>query len=533
MFKKVALSLLILAFFVGASLGTSVNAESTTLNMPGPLAESTVMSIYAPPFVNVGNASAEWLFIYDTIIGNNEELIPEHPRLATNWESSEDELEWTVELREDVKFHDGEEFTAEDVKATIELQSHPDLGPGPYVEWSDPFETLEGYDAYYAGDADHIEGIEIVDDYNVKFTHTEPNGLFLLGLGITTVMPAHEIENLDPTALDREDYFENPIGTGPFKLVEIEEGEYYRFEAFEDYFRGEPKIDEALLQEIDPSLAVADEIADYYATFTLDVIHEAEEAAPYYNIEFTSPLRSQYFRLNISEPPFNDIKFREALLKGIDREEIIEVFYDGFAEAHDGVLSPGFWHNDELQVREYDPERAEELVEESVYEGETLELLEYYGDEHTEDMMTAIQHMWGEIGVDVEVRYVDAATATEMVWGDLIDDFKGEAIMYAARAYSDPGWMTTYKQDAEMNYLWWGTDELDEALEGLITATEPEQRQEYSYEAQAIMDEHLAPIGLWSPDMANIANQDLEVPIEPIPGFWYPVDLRLHEWEFN
>jgi len=493
MFKKVSLTLLIFSIVIVAMFEISFAEDNNTLRLAGPIGESKVLSVYDPPFIQIGNAYTQWMLIYDTLVGNNSDLIPDHPRLAKDWKISEDGLVWTFKLREDVKFHDGEKFTADDVKATIELQIHPDVKQLKiHPLFYDPFITLKGYSEYQEGKSDHVTGIEIVDDYTIKFTHEKKNGMFLLGMGVTSIMPEHKIKDLEPANLDKEDYFKHPIGTGAYELTEIKEGEYYRFEANEDYFRGAPKIDNVIIRQIDPSLAIANNETDFYSTYLLNPIKEAENNANY-NIAFRSPMRQQYFKFSITAPPFNDIYFRRALIYALDIDAIIESFFGNHATELATIVCPGFWQNDTLALYPYNPKKAKESIEKSNYDGKELELLYYYDDEVVKDMMTTIQYYWSQVGINVQSRYVDAATYNAMVYGDQKDKFIGKGIVYSASAYSDPSFLTMFRSDNSINFLGWSSKQYDDFIDKGLTSVEVEERKKYYDKAQSILYRNLAP----------------------------------------
>ncbi|MGB9789524.1 MAG: ABC transporter substrate-binding protein [Thermotoga caldifontis] len=520
--KRFLVALLVL----GAALAF---AAKDTLVISVPVPERSVTPTYNPPFIDEGNGF--WVFVYDTLIGLTPDLKPEVPLLAESWQISEDQKTIIVKLRKGVKFHDGTLFTAKDVKASIELAVHPRVA-NRNVNYLPPFQTLVGYEDFASGKASHIEGIQIVDDYTVKFTFTKPNGTFLLGLAIVPIMPADKIKNLDPMKLAGNEYFKKPIGTGPYKLVEIKEGEYYKFEAFDEYWRGKPKIKYAYIRQIDPALAVSKGDVDFLCTYSIDVVNAAKQNGNY-DILRASPTRLQIFRFFIDAAPFNDVRFRRALIYAIDFKAIIERFYGGYAKQMSTFMIPGYWENKTLPPYEYDPEKAKKLVKESGYDGRELELLYYYTDPTTPQIMTAIQYYWKQVGINVKVRYVDAPTATALVIGNLQDQFRGKAILYAANAAIDPSFLECFTTGHTWDYLKLNSNIYNELIRKGYETVDPALRKAYYDQAQAILYRETAPIPLWAPDILNIKKKNLKMAVDPFPGFWYPVDIKLHEWEFE
>lgn len=505
-----------------------VYAAKDTLVLTVPVPERKVVATYNPPFIDEGNGF--WVFVYDTLIGLTPDLKPEVPLLAESWDISEDQKTVTVHLRKSVKFHDGSIFTARDVKASIELIAHPKLA-NRNVNFLPPFQTLIGYEDFASGKTNEIRGIKIIDDYTVQFIHQKPNGTFLLGLGISPMMPAAKIKNLDPLRIAGDDYFKSPIGTGPYKLVEIKEGEYYRFEAFSGYWRGEPKIKYAIIRQVDPLLAVSKKDADYVCTYSIDIVEAAKQSG-YYDILRASPTRLQVFRFIPTVAPFNDVRFRRALIYAIDFDAVIQRFYGGYAKRMNTFMIPGYWENTTLSSYEYNVEKAKQLVKESGYDGRELELIYYYTDTTTQQLMTAIQYYWKQIGVNVKLRYVDGPTATALLVGDLQSQFKGKGIMYAANAAIDPSFLEAFTTGHTWDFLKMNSDIYNELIKKGYETIEPDKRKEYYDKAQAILYRETAPIPLWAPDIINIKSKSLKTTVEAFPGFWYPIDLRIHEWQF-
>ena len=485
--------------------------------------ETRMPSTYDPAYV--GGCPENWMFIYDTLIGNDESLVPVEPLLAKSWDISDDNLIITFHLRDDVKFHDRVPFTARDVKTTIEKQTSPKILEVD-VTYVNPFTTLVGYEDYKNGKVDEIRGIKIIDDYTIEFRHERPNGTFLLGIGLTSIMPHHMIKDIAPDDMKGNDYFEHPIGTGPYELVEIREAEYYHFKANKDYWRGTPKISDIYLRKIDEVLAVTDGVADYVATRSLDVVKGARTAG--YRVVNINSLRTQVFRVNTEKYPFNDINFRKALMYAMDRDQIIDIFYDGNAVKTTGMMGPGFWHNDFLAPYPYDPEMAKELIKASSYDGSEIELVFYYPDQLSKDMMVAIQYYWKEVGINVRVRFVDGATAGAIMFG-VKDEELG--IMYGAKAYADPSWLADFLSDSPMNYTRWRSSQFDEYIKKAIETVDPKERQKYIYLAQSLMYRDVIELPLFAPSIVNIISPRLKTTIKGVPGFYYAIDLRMHEWE--
>lgn len=174
--------------------------------------------------------------IFDPLVRYKEESTEVKPALATEWDTSDDGLVWTFQLRDDVTFHDGTDFTAEDVVYNFE-------------RW-----TTSGDFSYYAymfGSTEEdmggiIEKVEATDDYEVQFTLSEPNAPFLQ----TLAMPPFGIAS--PEAIEEygEDFFKNPVGTGPFIFEEWVADDRITLTRNDDYFGETAKVDKVIFRTI-------------------------------------------------------------------------------------------------------------------------------------------------------------------------------------------------------------------------------------------------------------------------------------------
>jgi peptide/nickel transport system substrate-binding protein len=170
-----------------------------------------------------------------------------HPDLATSWEISEDALIYTLQLREGVIFHDGEPFSAEDVKYTLEMFYHPDTGASHARIFG--MDSIAGTQAFENGEADEISGIVVVDDYTLEITLDSPRSNFLDGLRGFNIWPKHILEGIPFIELRDSEYaVTNPIGSGPFMMDELEPDQFLTLVAFEDYYAGRPNLDQIIFR---------------------------------------------------------------------------------------------------------------------------------------------------------------------------------------------------------------------------------------------------------------------------------------------
>ena len=148
------------------------------------------------------------------------------PGLAKSWDYDEDTLTYTFHLEENVKWHDGESFTADDVKFTIESIMDPDNGSENAPNYED------------------VTAIDVIDDHTIAFTLSAPNVAFLDYMTMA-ILPKHLLEGED---MQESDFFRHPIGTGPYKLDSWDAGQAITLVKNEDYFKGTPNIDKIIFK---------------------------------------------------------------------------------------------------------------------------------------------------------------------------------------------------------------------------------------------------------------------------------------------
>ncbi len=288
------------------------------------------------------------------------------PALATGCTANEDSTEWTCELREGVKFHDGTDFNADAVIFNFDRWRYTD---NPYHFESQVFEYYEymwgGFD-----DDSMISSVEKVDEYTVKFVLSQPLAPFLANLA----MDMFAISS--PAAIEEygEDYglpSAGCVGTGPFKFVEWVEGDHITVEANEDYWGGAPTVDEVIWRVIpdDSARFLALKAGDIHALeqAVVEDLDAAEEDPDLY-VDTRPALNTGYLAFPFQTEEFQDIKVREALVHAINREGLVENFYGKYGEVASNFLPPLIWgHNDEIEDWEYDPELSKQLLADAGY----------------------------------------------------------------------------------------------------------------------------------------------------------------------
>jgi peptide/nickel transport system substrate-binding protein len=350
--------------------------------------------------------------IQSTLVRTTKDLGIEND-LATEYSCSDDGLTWTVKIRDDVKFTDGEPLTASDVAFT--------------------FNTCR--DESSVNDFTMLKEAVAVDDTTVEFHMNEPYSIWPYTMAIVGIVPEHAYD---------ENYGQNPIGSGRYIMKQWDKGQQVIFEANPDYYGEEPKIKKltVLFMEEDAAMAAA-------MSGQADVAHTAasysDQEIDGYELLSVATVDNRGFNLPCTEPEekdgitygnslTSDVKVRRAINLAIDREEMIENVLNGYGTVAYSVCDKMPWYNEEA-VTEYDLDAAKALMEEAGWiegddgirekNGEKAELTIMFsnGDSVRQALAEDSANQLRELGIDVTTSGVgwdtayDQAQSEPLIWG--------------------------------------------------------------------------------------------------------------------
>ena len=336
------------------------------------------------------------------------------PDLAESWDVSLDGRTYTFHLRKNAKFHNGEPVTAHDFKWSMERVSNP-LTASPVVDQY--LGDVVGVKEKLKGDASEVRGVRVVDEYTLEITIDEPKSYFLAKLTYPTAFVLNR-ENVESS----RKWFREPKGTGPFKLIEYVPGESLSLTRNGNYHLTPPFLEKVkfilsggtsmIMYENDEIHITGVGVAD------LDRILDPTSSLNPQLIKAPPAFSTDYIGLNVKEPPFDDLKVRQALNYAIDRQAIARDVLAGLVVPAKGILPPEFpGHNPNLKGYPYDPEKALQLLEESKY-GDDLENLPRiilttagrFGSSVGLDLEVILE-MWRQnLGIEVEIQQTEFAT---------------------------------------------------------------------------------------------------------------------------
>jgi oligopeptide transport system substrate-binding protein len=283
------------------------------------------------------------------------------PDLAERWEVSNDGLTYTFHLRTNAKFHNGRAVTAQDVVYSLERAASPALASDTALTY---LGDIAGIREFAAGRADHISGLSILDDHTLQITIDAPKLYFLLKLTYPTSFIVDK-ENVESGS----EWYRQPNGTGPYRLVEWRSFERIVYEANKDFYLGAPSIPYIVVNLYS---GVSERL---YETGQVDIagvssvdrfIDPAEPLSR--ELRTGVSLCTGYVVFDIAQPPFDDVNVRKAFTMAFNRQQYIDIVFNGHALPAHGLYPPalpGF--NLALKGLPYDPAQARELLKQSKY----------------------------------------------------------------------------------------------------------------------------------------------------------------------
>ncbi|MGE1158135.1 ABC transporter substrate-binding protein [Pantoea agglomerans] len=334
------------------------------------------------------------------------------PSLAERWEISPDGTVYTFRLRKNVKFQSNKafkpsrDFNADDVIFSFMRQMDPknpyhNVSGGTYSN----FESLEL--------STLIKSIDRVDDHTVRFTLSHPEAPFLADLA-WYFASIHSAEYADAMlkAGTPEKVDMNPIGTGPFELVQYQKDSRILYKAFPDYWQGKAKLDR-LVFSITPDASVRyaklEKNECQVMPFPNPADLEKMRANPDITLEQKAGLNTGFLAFNTTKAPTDNVKVRQALAMAINKPAIIDAIFKGTGTVAKNILPPGVWSADkDLKDYDYDPEKAKALLQQAgVKPGTEIALwampVQRPYNPNARRMAEMIQSDWAKVGIKANI----------------------------------------------------------------------------------------------------------------------------------
>ncbi len=422
--------------------------------------------------------------IFDGLTRPDDSLRP-IPSLAESWEVAPDGLGYTFHLRPGVRFHDGQELTADDVKFTWELIAHPANKASNYTFFS----RIKGAEAYRTGAAPTIEGVTTPDARTVQVEMEAPYAPFLSLSAFFPILPRHVYGAVPVEELDKHASARQPVGTGPFKLAEWRTGDSLIFDANPAYWSGPPKIDRLIIKTVPdyttlPSLlrtGAVDVVGIYRAVQAIDYDDFARD--PNFRVHEMPGYSNWYVEFNLANPLFQDVRVRRALIHAIDREGIVKNYSLGHGQVVDTPIHPNSWAYTPPQTHYgFDVARAKALLQEAGWQPGPDGILVKDGRRFSFELSTfmpdypeLLQEAWRQVGVEARIKRSDFAG----FWGPtyLAHKHEAAALHVIIGIYTDPDYPLPTYFTSKLNRNAYHSQKVDELIPKATATLDLEQRK--------------------------------------------------------
>lgn len=453
------------------------------------------LSTIDPHGTNDVNAIQIRRHLYQTLVARELDM-SRKPGLAAEWEQT-DETTWNFKLAEGVTFHNGSEFTAEDVKASLERVQDPSISaPTVFL-----FEM--------------IEDIEIVNDYELNITTSYPFAPLPDNLAHTaaSIMSKESIDTDYQNAIDQagleitaEEYYEmrdaggqeftelsdqiaehtgtyiseNPDGTNYVKFKTRAPGQNIEFERFED-FAGESNIDNLTFVIIPESGSMMAELESGGINITTPVdmaMMDRVQSSDSTEFVEAESLRTNYLGFNTEKEPFDDVKVRQAIDFAIDREELKEGIYDGQAAIPNSMVSSSvFGYDEELPEISQDIDEAQAALRESNHADGFDATIWVNDSQDLIDSAVYIQEQLKELNINITIEQFEMATFMERLGQGQHDMF----LLSFTASTGDADYLLSAltlstNRGFGGNRAFYTNEDVDAALENARSATEDADR---------------------------------------------------------
>lgn len=418
--------------------------------------------------------------------------------LAEKWDILENGKVIIFYLKKGVKWHDGVEFTAKDVKFTFDSFMSPD--------------TKTAYRSMF----EPIKSVEIIDDYKIKVAYKTIFAPALQYWGVA-IIPYHLLYDKD---INIAEFNRKPVGTGPYKFIKWQTADRIELAANENYFDGKPYISKYIYRIIpDQSVQFMEMISGGVDSMDLNselwtTRANTEKFNKNFNKFKITGFSYVYFGFNLRKELFKDKRVRKAINFAINKDEIIQGVKKGLAIRTTGPYIPGTWaynYDDDVEKYDYNPEVAKKLLAEAGWQrgmdgfiykkGKKFEFTIFtnQGNKEREEIATIIQQQLLKIGIKAEVRIL----AWNILLTEFVDKKKFDAVVMGWSTGLDPDnydiWHSSKIKEGEFNFISYKNPEVDKMLLAARTTFDIKKRAKFYKKIHKIIADDSPYVFLYSP----------------------------------
>jgi peptide/nickel transport system substrate-binding protein len=382
--------------------------------------------------------------------------------IASEWNISQDGKVYSFRLKNNVKFTDGTELTAEDVAFTFTALCDPSYG-GIHIK---NFKNLKGYKEYIRGEASQISGIKVQGKNSISFVFEEPKAslIYDFNLGILS-KEYYKFKKGNINALNEK--LLKPMGSGPYIFVDFKPGREILLKRNENYWRGAPQIP-YIVMKINESSSNIKEIIN--GELDIDRITAVPQnvkvlqEAGFLDLHLYDNNGFQYIGLNLRKDKFKDKRVRQALLYALDRNAFINSYYGEYGSVFNAPFFIGSWaYPKEINQYNYNKEKAAKLLQEAGWilkkdgwrynkKGErfTVKWFTYDNNKYVEALVPKFKENWKAVGIEVIEEFMTFKSLVETVYEKR--DFDMYNMSWSLSYDPDPSTIFSLSEDTAGGY---------------------------------------------------------------------------------
>lgn len=524
----------------GGMLAGASYAQGKTVTLAS---TSDLFRIANPAIFRLSSLNYWWYQVFSALVRPDKDfnVVPD---LAESWTVSDDRKTYTFTLRKGVQWHDGEPFTAEDVKFTYELMLHKDNRAAsshwPY------FGYVQGAAEYRKGKAKSIKGVEVLGPHKIRIRLNAPYAAFMIISAGQPIVPKHVLEKVPVKTMIKNKFTHYPVGTGPYVVESWKSRDRTVLRRNPNYFGKAPRFDRIIWRALpDTSSRLSAlrtgkiDVNGMYAAVPVDEFSNLDKDACCRGVRM--PGQSNWFMdFNLKNPMFHDVRVRKAISYAIDRKAILKHVFNGWGEINNTPFHSLSWaQKKDVTLYDGDLAKAKQLLEEAgwkigsdgirVKDGKRLSFIWRVGIGRAAAVMAeAAAPMLRKAGIEAKVERLDFVT----LWFKHYVKKKYDVLshLHPSSIYADPDYDLLRWYDRRINKTGYNNPKVEEMIKRAAVTVGREKRKAIYHELQEILAKDAVRLWLIQTDELWGVSKGLKMADAPTG---YRKILAIETWDKN
>ena len=532
--------LMVLMFLPGCSSGEVTRKQED--NLQTEVVERTEELLYAvnvDSSISVVNFQNVWLnrnqfwggLVFQGLLIADDNVAKVKPDLCEEYIISPDGKKYVFRLKENIYWHDGERLTTEDVVWSLET-SMKSAHINGYIQKE--LKKIEGIGDFQSGKTEHISGISVKGN-DITIQLVEKDGNFLASIAQLAILPKHCLEDISVEEIDSAQFWKQPIGSGPYKVEQANDGCEAVLAVNEKYIGQVPKIKKIRYKVLENPQT--DEF-DFTMTSDTKTVNKFLND-PKYEVKKTNNLYYRYLMFNLDGRSgkraelLQKKEVRQALLMALDRDKILKNIYgEAAVGVIGGIPKTDSWYLPQTdQDISYNPRKAKQMLLEAEFDfEETVILTRYHQDDLSVRLLEEIAACWNAVGIKTEIVPTNE-TMTDKIWKDT-DWYDVGLKNLSAIDYSE--WYYEYSSENQLWSVILNRTEFDDLTKALDTTSMAKEKNQLYKELQKLERELVYKIPVCIIPQYVIYNKEhVEIPEIDFPNMWFYFDCSIADWEMK